>query len=176
MKKRAFILVNLIVIMTFLNMIILTVLVIRSKALNSSKLAISNKAYEIYNKSKLEIIDSEILGRVKTSLKQLEDENNLDEKSLYNKMNAVSRFLIFNSEAGVKNDIRVQKIGTAVEVGNTLSMKLSWKYDDYKENHIYYELTLPMLSKDDIEEIRTKNSENIYNKYKDKIIAKKYIY
>jgi len=33
-----------------------------------------------------------------------------------------------------------------------------------------------MLSKDDIEEIRTKNSENIYNKYKDKIIAKKYIY
>ena len=91
MKKRAFILVNLIVIMTFLNMIILTVLVIRSKALNSSKLAISNKTYEIYNKSKLEIIDSEILGRVKTSLKQLEDENNLDEKSLYNKMNAVSR-------------------------------------------------------------------------------------
>ena len=47
MKKRAFILVNLIVIMTFLNMIILTVLVIRGKALNSSKLAISNKAYEI---------------------------------------------------------------------------------------------------------------------------------
>jgi hypothetical protein len=176
MKKRAFILVNLIVIMTFLNMIILTVLVIRSKALNSSKLAISNKAYEIYNKSKLEIIDSEILGRVKTSLKQLEDEKNLDEKSLYNKMNAVSRYLIFNSEASVKNDVRVQKIGTAVEVGNTLNMKLSWKYDDYKENQIYYELTLPMLSKDDIEEIRTKNSENIYNKYKDKIIAKKYIY
>ena len=173
MKKRAFILVNLIVIMTFLNMIILTVLVIRGKALNSSKLAISNKAYEIYNKSKL---DSELLGKVKTSLKQLENENNLDEKSLYNKMNAVSRYLTFNSEAGVKNDIRVQKIGTAVEVGNTLSMKLSWKYDDYKENHIYYELILPMLSKDDIEEIRSKNSENIFNKYKDKIIAKKYIY
>ena len=47
MKKRAFILVNLIVIMTFLNMIILSVLVIRGKVLNSSKLAIQNKSMEL---------------------------------------------------------------------------------------------------------------------------------
>lgn len=176
MKKRAFILVNLIVIMTFLNMIILTVLVIRGKALNSSKLAISNKAMEIYNKSKSDIIDSEILGIVKTSLKQLEYAKELDEKSLYNKINGRFRSIRFDSDASVKNDMRIQKIGNAVESGNKLSLKLSWKYDDYKQNQIYYELIFPLLSKEDIEEIRNKNSENIYNKYKDEIIAKKYIY
>ncbi|EFM38244.1 hypothetical protein HMPREF0379_2069 [[Eubacterium] yurii subsp. margaretiae ATCC 43715] len=176
MRKRAFILVNLIVIMTFLNMIILTVLVIRGKALNSSKLTISNKAMEIYNKSKSDIIDSEILGIVKTSLKKLEYAKELDEKSLYNKINGRFRSIRFDSDASVKNDMRIQKIGNAVESGNKLSLKLSWKYDDYKQNQIYYELIFPLLSKEDIEEIRNKNSENIYNKYKDEIIAKKYIY
>ena len=59
-------------------MIILSVLVIRGKVLNSSKLAIQNKSMEIYNKSKSDIIDSEILGIVKTSLKDLEGARELD--------------------------------------------------------------------------------------------------
>ena len=176
MKKRAFILVNLIVIMTFLNMIILSVLVIRGKALNSSNLAIQNKAMEIYNKSKSDIIDSEILSIVKTSLKDLEGARELDEKSLYNKINGKMRAIRFDSDASVNNDMSIIEIGSPIEKDNTLKIKLGWKYDDYKQNQVYYELVFPILSQQDIMDIRDKKSQEIYNKYKDSIIKKKYIY
>lgn len=176
MKKRAFILANLIVIMTFLNMIILSVLVIRGKALNSSKLAIQNKSMEIYNKSKSDIIDSEILGIVKTSLKELEGARELDEKSLYNKINGKMRAISFDSEASVNNNMSIIEIGSPIEKDNTLKIKLGWKYDDYKQNQVYYELVFPLLSQKDIMDIRDKKSQEIYNKYKDSIIKKKYIY
>ena len=176
MKKRAFILVNLIVIMTFLNMIILSVLVIRGKALNSSNLAIQNKSMEIYNKSKSDIIDSEILSIVKTSLKDLEGARELDEKSLYNKINGKMRAIRFDSDASVNNDMSIIEIGSPIEKDNTLKIKLGWKYDDYKQNQVYYELVFPILSQQDIMDIRDKKSQVIYNKYKDSIIKKKYIY
>lgn len=176
MKKRAFILVNLIVIMTFLNMIILSVLVIRGKALNSSNLAIQNKSMEIYNKSKSDIIDSEILSIVKTSLKDLEGARELDEKSLYNKINGKMRAIRFDSDASVNNDMSIIEIGSPIEKDNTLKIKLGWKYDDYKQNQVYYELVFPILSQQDIMDIRDKKSQEIYNKYKDSIIKKKYIY
>ena len=106
----------------------------------------------------------------------MEGARELDEKSLYNKINGKMRAIRFDSEASVNNDMSIIEIGSPIEKDNTLKIKLGWKYDDYKQNQVYYELVFPILSQQDIMDIRDKKSQEIYNKYKDSIIKKKYIY
>ena len=177
MKSKAFVLVNLIITMTFLNIILLSAFTIQKRLINSSFIAVQNKATNSYIKSKDEIIDFELIKLFEQILPELEKENKYDGSRICEKVDARLRSFNFwtntydysNMRTSVENNSKVMN-------GNILSFDISYKYDDFKRVSMYYELTFPTLQEEDINLIKQKNYRQVYEKYKDSIITKKIRY
>lgn len=177
--KKGIILINIIIIMVILNIMALSVFTMNKNLLNSRILSIRNKEKEIYIKSKINIIDYKINNSFRQALDEFKTYIEKDENTSNSLLKTITNNKIqdFNtSDFASEIYINIDKAVTYTGIYK-ISYDMSFYDDETKlKQFLYYEISLPQLTKEDREVIKLGDTNKVFEKYKKDLISQKIVY
>ena len=177
--RKGLILINIIIIMVMLNIMALSVFVMNRNLVNSRVLSVRNKEKKIYIKSKINIIDYKIKDSFKQAIEDFKTNIDKDDNTLNSLLKTITNNKIqeFNTD-DFSREVYINIDNTVTEFGSyIISYDMSF-YDDESKTRQYlsYEITVPQLTKEDRKDIKSGDTNKVFEKYKTDLISKKIVY
>lgn len=174
MSKKGFVTVNVIIIMIFLNMILLTTFTMQRRMLNASYRAIELKSVKINSSSKKIVIDEYILRKIKddivTKNKIIPSTTNPIKHSIDNTLwDIVKSYPIIQGST-----LYTSYTGTVSE--NTINFITDYTDEARNIHYIRYCIVCPTATDIDRDFIENNDGNAIWDRYKDSIVMKTTVY
>ena len=172
MKKKAFILVNVILIMSFLNVITLTTFTIHKKMINSSYEAIHKKSQNIYDESFLYLLDEIINMKIKYIIENKDTNQSVSKTFFYDVFRNMNDI---DFDKDILDGVYVSFDGKLDVMSDHIKFNIVYGNDSIKKT-VNYNIYLPMLNEDDIKFVNDNTGDRIYEKYKSLIKIDRFSY
>lgn len=172
MKKKGFILVNVILIMSFLNVITLTTFTIHKKMINSSYEAIHRKSQGIYDESFLYLLDEVIHNNINNIIKTKDPSQSVSRTYFYDIFRNMNN-IVFDKD--ILDGVYVSFDGKLDVMSDHIKFNIVYGNDSIKKT-VNYNIYLPMLNEDDIKFVNDNTGDRIYEKYKSLIKIDRFSY
>lgn len=172
--RKGSILINVIIIMIMLNMLVLSILTMNKNLVNTRVISIKNKEDSIYENSKLNILDIKIIKNFEKSLEKFAIELEKDENSKDTRLTLIMiETMNSNLNPFIFEDIYI-KLGNKTLKSDGYSVYYEIYYEISKKNKdIIYHIQMPKLSEEDINALKNKDIQKVFEKYKSAIIISK---